>query len=192
MQVSLESVAQIRFGLYVQQTVDTGIAYLQARQFDSNGNLVTQQDTFLPHDNKVTAHLLKDGDILLVGKGSKNFAWCYKEEFGPAVASSIFFVISPDKKKIQPEYITALLNHNSSQEYFQKQGLGTNIMSIRRSELEDFKIALLPMAQQASVAALHELHKKEVIITQLLLQRKNEFYEAVVNNLINGNLINNN
>lgn len=187
MQITLKEISQIRFGYYSQITADNGIPYLQAKQFDDSGNLIVHSDTFLYADNKSTTHLLNDGDVILVGKGNKNFAWCYRETFGPAIASTIFFVITPDQTRVIPEYLTALFNHPRNQRYFRKLGEGSNIQSIRKNELEDFIVPVLPLPLQTKVIALYELHKQDINLTLQLLQHKNELYESVVNTLINNN-----
>jgi len=187
MNAQLKDISQIRFGYYSQSTADNGIPYLQARQFDDAGNLIANPDTFLSPDSKSTTQLLKDGDIIFAGKGNKNFAWCYHKEFGPAIASTIFFVISPDKRKVLPEYLAALFNHSKNQQYFQQLGAGSNIQSIRKNELGDFNVPVVPLQMQAKIVALYELHKQDISLTLQLLQHKNELYESVVNTLTNNN-----
>ncbi len=181
----LHAIAQIRFGYYAPLTADSGIPYLQSKQFDDAGNLIALPETFLAADNKNTTHLLKDGDILLAGKGSKNFAWCYHAEFGPAVASTIFFVITPDPKLVLPEYLVALFHHSTGQQYFRQFGLGSNIQSIRKNELGDFVVPVLSFDLQEKIVALNKLHKHDINLTLQLLQKKNDLYDSVINNLIN-------
>ena len=91
MQVKLKEIANIQFGHYEQPSKDGSIPYLQAKHFNEFGQYIGENDTFLEEDSKITANLLQDEDILFVAKGFRFFATLYKEEFGNAIASSIFF-----------------------------------------------------------------------------------------------------
>lgn len=184
---TLKEISQIRIGFYSQETVGSGIPYLQARQFDENGNLIAAPDTFLTPDSKCTTQLLKDGDVLFAGKGNRNFAWCYRRSIGDAVASGIFFVISPVKDMVIPEYLSAIFNHPVCQTYFAQLGSGTNIKSIRKTELEDMIIPVVPLETQAKIVAMHDLHIKDKELTLNLLQKKNDLYESLINTLVNSN-----
>lgn len=183
--VQLKNLADIRFGYYTQPLEKGDVQYLQARQFDDLGNIVSLSESFIDKDNKSEEHLLSNGDVLFAGKGYRNFAWCYSKDYGPAVASSIFFVIRPDQKAVLPEYLTILFNRVKSQAYFSQLGAGTSINSIRKNELGEFKVPLLPMEQQHKVVALNKLHSKYIRLTQDLLRLKAQRFESVIDQLIN-------
>lgn len=184
MNTTIQDIADIRFGLYTQPENSGGVAYLQLRQFNDEGRLLSKANDFINITNKTDAHLLKDGDILFVGKGNRLFGWCYRESEGPAIASSIFFVLRPNLKIIYPEYLTAFLNAPQTRAAFQQLGSGTSIFSIRKSELGAFQIPILPMPQQKRIAALAELHRTEVELAHKLILQKQNLYTAIISKLI--------
>ena len=110
MRVKLSNIAQLQFGLYSKPIENGNAAYLQAKHFDDWGNQTNKIDSFIQINQKSESHLLEEGDILFVGKGMRNFAWTYHKSFGPAMASSIFFVIKPDRSKVIPDFLTTLFN----------------------------------------------------------------------------------
>lgn len=187
MNKALGEIAQIKFGYYAKPALGSGIPYLQANQFDAYGNMIEAPDTYLALEGKNSEQMLQDGDVLFAGKGYKNFAWCYRATFGDAIASTIFFVLTPDRKVIMPEYLTALLNHPKNQLYFQQLGSGSSIPSIRKNELADFKVPVVPLHLQARLVDIYNLHKKDISLTLELLERKNELYESVFDTLVNKN-----
>lgn len=181
MNKTLRDIAQIRLGYFAPTTTnDGGIPYLQVKQFDESGNLIAPPDTFLSYDDKVTTQMLKHGDVIFAGKGNKNFAWCYKNHFGEAVASTTFFVITPNRGEVLPEYLAAIFNHSSGQAQITQLGLGSNIKSIRKSELEDMKIPVPPLELQAKVADIANLQREDNRLTKKLMQKKNEQYESII------------
>jgi restriction endonuclease S subunit len=181
---SIQEIADIRFGLYVQPDSSGDVAYLQLRQFNDEGRLLSRANDFINITNKTEAHLLTDGDVLFVGKGNRLFSWCYRVTEGSAIASSIFFVLRPDLKIIHPEYMAAFLNAPQSKAAFQQLGSGTNIFSIRKSELGAFQIPIPPMQQQKRIAALAELHQQEIDLAQQLMLQKQHLYTAIISKLI--------
>lgn len=181
---SIDDISDIRFGLYSQPETKGTIAYLQVRQFDDAGRQIASADEYINIDKKNEMHLLKDGDVLFVGKGNRLFAWCYYEMDGPSIASSIFFVLKPDQKQIYPQYLAAILNAPQTKAAFQQLGSGTNILSIRKSELGSYQIPILPMHQQRKIAALAELHQKEVDLAQQLITQKQNLYTAIISKMI--------
>ncbi len=158
--------------------------YLQVRQFDEEGILKEEANEFVKLDNKARQHQLVDGDVLFVGKGSRLFAWCYRQSAGPYIASSIFFVLHPLTKIIYPEYLSAILNAPQSKAFFMQIGGGTNIFSIRKSELGAFEIPVPPMSEQMKIAALAALHQEEIELAKQLIEQKQNFYTAIISKLI--------
>lgn len=180
----ISEVADIRFGLYTQPELSGNIAYLQVRQFNENGCQIAEVDEFITVDGKTQAHVLQQGDVLFVGKGNRLFSWCYKQMDTPAVASSIFFVLRPDTSIVYPDYLSAILNAPQTKAAFQQIGSGTNIFSIRKSELGAFEIPIPPMQQQKRIAAVALLHQREIDLYQQLITQKQNLYTTVISNLI--------
>jgi hypothetical protein len=80
--------------------------------------------------------------------------------------------------------LTAILNAPQSKAVFQKIGSGTNIFSIRKSELGAFQIPLVPIQQQKKIAALNELHQQEIELAHNLIAQKQYLYTAIISKLI--------
>lgn len=181
---TLEQIAEIKIGYPGQTEKEGELVFLQVRQFDENGKLNMGAIDYLSRDDKTHYHILKAGDVLFVGKGNRLFAWCYKEATTPTVASSSFFVLRPHTNKVDPEYLTAILNAPQTKAVFQQIGGGTNIFSIRKSELEVFQLPVPSMQQQKNIAALTQLHQKDMELTQQLLIQKQHLYTAIISKLI--------
>ena len=185
MKTAINLISNIRFGFYTQPEASGQIPYLQVRQFDEQGNLKDEANEFVKSDSKSEQQLLSDGDVLFVGKGNRLFAWCYRESAGPYIASSIFFVLQPNQKLIYPEYLTAILNAPQTKAAFLQLGAGTNIFSIRKSELGAVEIPILPLDTQKRIASLAVLHQKQILLSQKLIAQKQNLYTTIISKLIN-------
>ncbi len=185
MKITLKDIAQIHFGYYAQPATKGTIAYLQAKHFNDFGRLTTDHSTYLEEDEKTTKNLLQPGDILFAAKGFRFFATLYKSEFGKAVASSIFFIIKLDLKKVIPEYLVAVLNMPKNQLHFQQSGAGSSIPSIRKSELLDFAFNLIPIEQQQKIVTLQELYVKDIELSENLIKQKQLVFQTALSKIIN-------
>lgn len=184
MKVKLGDIAQLQFGFYSKPEEGGNIAYLQAKHFNDRGKQSHNIDTFISIDKKKEVHLLQEGDILLVGKGLKNFAWVYHKAVGPAIASSIFFVIKPDREKALPEFLNIIFNSPQIQSYFQTIGAGSSIPSIRKSELEALPLTLPPIDVQQRAIEIGRIHDQDMKISKQIMEEKQKLYQAVTHNLI--------
>ncbi|PKB18826.1 restriction endonuclease subunit S [Flavobacterium sp. 5] len=186
MQKQLKDIATIKFGFYVK-SLEKGFAkYLQAKNFDDFGNLQSDIDSFVNLDNKNESHLLEDGDVLFVGKGFRNFAWTYNKAMGPAIASSIFYVIRPKKTKVNPEYIATLFNSQKYQSQFQSMGAGSSIPSIRKGELESIIIDVPDLDLQNKIATISALHSEEIKLSNQIIENKKALFQGIINKIVTG------
>lgn len=184
MLVKLKEIAQIQFGYYAQPNKEGTVTYLQAKHFNDFGKLIGDNDTYLEEDEKTASNLLQTGDILFSAKGFRFFAALYKPEFGKAVASSIFFVIKPDLKKVVPGYLASVLNLPKHLLHFQQLGAGSSIPSIRKSELMDFTFNLIPVEHQHKIVALQELYIKDLELTENLIKQKQILFQTALSKII--------
>lgn len=185
MRINLAEIAKIRFGLYSQPEENGDAAYLLVRHFDDHGVQSVPVDAYLQVDGMDEGHFLKEGDVLLAGKGQRNFAWTYQAEMGLAVASSVFFVIRPDVKRVLPDYLTTIFNTRGAQGYFQSLASGTSMPSIRKSELEAFPVFLPSMETQNKVVKLKKLYEREMELSSKIVWEKQKLFEFLINGIIN-------
>jgi restriction endonuclease S subunit len=184
MVVKLKEIANIQFGYYGQPSKDGTIPYLQAKHFNEFGQYIGENDTFLEEDPKAITNLLQDGDVLFVAKGFRFFATLYKEEFGNAIASSIFFILRCDTTRIIPAYLVSVLNLPKNLLHFQQSGAGSTIPSIRKNELADFSFNLIPLEQQQKVVALQELYLKDIELTNNIIKEKQKLFQTTISTII--------
>ena len=180
----LKNIANIKFGLYVKPLEKGFAIYLQAKNFDDFGNFQNDVDVFVNIDNKTESHLLQEGDILFVGKGNRNFAWTYYKSMGPAIASSIFYVIRVDKYKVNPDYITTIFNSQKYQNQFQNMGAGSSIPSIRKGELESISIDVPTLETQNKIASIRALHAADILLSNQIIHQKQNLFQGIINQLV--------
>lgn len=183
--VKIKDVATFSFGFHTSEIEKEGVMYLQARNFNEDGQFLNNVDNFIAKGKTKEDHILKEGDILLVGKGMRFFVHCYKKEMGEAVASSIFYVIKTNREAVLPDYLTCILNHTKSHNYFNSIGAGSSIPSIRKSELADYEIVLPPLDIQHKIIDMYNLHNKEMQLIEQLKEKKQVRFNQLINEITN-------
>lgn len=182
MNCAISNISSIRFGLHAQPVEHGRVAYLQVRHFDTEGILSAPPDEFI--DTKDKSSLLHDGDVLFVGKGNRLFAWCYRRhQFGPCVASSIFFILRTNPARVYPEYLEVILNTPQAKAVFRQMGSGTNIFSLRKSELGAYQVPLPSLEQQKTIVTIAALARQEVMLARQLADRKQQLYITIISKL---------
>lgn len=184
MTITIGEICTIKYGVHAQPSENGSIPYLMVRQFDAFGCLENENLTFVEPDSKLSDHFLNDGDVLFVGKGNRLFAWCYKSKLGPYIPSSIFFVLKPEKEIILPDYLAIFLNSVKSKSALLQLGGGTNILSIRKSELSALEILIPSIEKQRTIVTVAGLHQKDLAITQQLLNLKQQTFNGILSKLV--------
>jgi len=184
MKTLLKQIAQIQTGVFAQTEAEGEVVYLKAKHFDENGKLSSSLHPDLKLNHITKKHLLIQGDVLFAAKGTKNFATWYESKNPQAVASTTFFVIriEPDfRNKILPDFLVWLINHPASQKFLKGKAIGTSIVSISKSVLEELEIFIPDIQTQKAVLNITELRNKEKLIKQKIENlRENQIQQQIL------------
>lgn len=178
----LKDIATTITGLYKKADPVGNTFYLQGRQFNQQGFLnkdsIMTKDIWV--DSNLERHLLKDKDILFVAKGERNRACLYREEYGRAVASSLFFVIRVTTDALLPEYLHWFLNSNTAQIRIETFSMGSRIPSISKKSLQELEIQIPTMETQKRILELNQLWQNEKNLTHELINQKEIYYQNLL------------
>lgn len=185
MKTTIKHIAIIQTGIFTKPVKDGQIVYLQAKHFDETGLLISSLYPDLKAENISEKHLLKNGDIIFAAKGTKNFAAIYESKYQPAVASTSFFVIRVNteyQNKILPEYLTWYLNQPSSQNYLKSQAVGTSIVSIAKTVIEEMELNIPGLKTQKTILAISQLRNSEIKLKlQIESLREKQIQQQIIN-----------
>lgn len=188
MKTALLNIATIQSGIYVTTEFSGEIVYLQANNFNEDGQLSTTLVPNLFLTNQTQRHLLQPGDILFAAKGTKNFAAVYEEHNGPCVASSTFLVIRLKedlKDKVMPDFIAWFINHPSTQKWLKANAIGSALPSISKSVLSELEISIPAIAKQKSILKIDALRLREKQLQNQLINLKDIYVQHLLQNALN-------
>lgn len=187
MKTFLKHIASIQTGTFAKTVPDGEIVYLQAKHFDEFGQLSSILRPDLKANNYTEKHLLKPDDVLFAAKGTKNFAARFESKNQAAVASTSFFVIRLQENfsnKILPEYLVWFINHPTSQKFLKGKAIGTAIVSISKSVLEELEVPIPDLQTQKTVLKIAELRNSEKKIKQQIeTLREKQIQQLIINGI---------
>lgn len=187
MKTLLKHIATIQTGTFVKTVSDGEVVYLQAKHFNEYGHLSSTLHPDLKANDVTEKHLLKPGDVLFAAKGTKNFAAWYESKNQPAVASTSFFIIRIENdwtNKIFPEFLAWFLNHPSTQKYLKGKAIGSSIVSISKSVLEELEISVPEMQIQKAVLKINQLRNSEKHLRQQIeILREKQIQQQLLNGI---------
>jgi len=187
LKTTLKHIANIQTGIFAKPVTDGQIVYLQARHFDENGQLVSTLHPDLKAENISDKHLLQHWDVLFAAKGTKNFAAWYESKNQPAVASTSFFVIRIQESfqnKILPEFLAWYINQPVSQKFLKGKAMGTSMVSISKSALEELEIPIPDLETQKAILKITQLRNSEKILKcQIESLKEMQMQQQILNSI---------
>jgi restriction endonuclease S subunit len=184
LKTTLKNITNIQTGVFAKPISEGEIIYLQSKHFNEEGLLNATLHPDLKSDGISDKHLLQPGDVLFSAKGTKNFATCFETTNQPAVASTSFFVIRMQEEfrdKVIPEYLTWFINQPFSQTYLKGKAIGTSIVSISKTVLEELEISIPEIKTQQTILKIFHLYNKEKSLKkQIATLREKQIQQQII------------
>ena len=185
LKTTLGEIATLRFGPYIKGQSEGEVKYLLASHFDSNYRMTKFELSYVDSErNKLNRHLLVSNDVLLAGKGARIFAWAYDEEIGPAIPSSLFYVIKSDREQIRGEYLACYLNSTMIQQKLKAIAGGFKIPSVPKKELIKMPIVIPSIDVQMKFVEMARLLDEDVSLAEDLLKEKSNQRHSIINGMV--------
>lgn len=130
-------------------------------------------------------HKLIDGEILIANKGTKLGTFLYQGNPTPAIATSSFFVITPNSAILLSSYLNWLLNQLPARTYFIQHASGSTIPSITKSVLSNFQVPIIPIEEQQHIVDLIREFELEQNLLKELAHKRDQFASSYIWERIN-------
>ncbi|MCP4522147.1 MAG: restriction endonuclease subunit S [Cytophagales bacterium] len=184
MKYQLENIVNIQFGPHYKGEEKGEVKYLLSSHFDSNNIPSKFEKSFTHEDERTLKYFLKEGDVLLTGKGKRLFAWAYNDDMGKCIASSLFYVLRLKTSNILPKYLAYYLNSDRLQFLLSQIGAGVTILSIPKKELAKISINIPSLEEQQKMVNILEKMEEDIELTTQLLEKKQRLKRGLINHII--------
>lgn len=177
MKKKITEIADIQLGYQFRKKIETDDPgtnrVIQIRDFDEN-HILNKDGLFRVRiDKPMEQYLIRQGNVLFLSRGHRNWAAPIVDELQDTVAVGHFFVITMRNETIMPEYLAWYINQTPAQEYLHNIARrGTHMPIVTLSAFKGLTIEVPDMATQHSIVELSRLMEKERKLRIELQQRR--------------------
>jgi len=158
---------------------DTAILRLGAVDYDSKSINWSERMRVSDYDPG-GHHFLRDGDVLIVGRGPRRTAFLVDDPPPRTVADRTFFVARPDAEQVEPAFLAWYLNERRAQHYLEAHSQGTNIQTIKKTALERLPVQLPDRDAQQRITEIQFLIRRERELLNEWMDRRAEFAQEIM------------
>lgn len=188
--MKLNKIAEIRQGYQFRKKVnfvlDGEIKVLQ--MIDVENNLFSYNSLLrIKYEETLRKHFLQKDDILFCTRGSNNYNILLKDDVLNLIAVSQFLVITPQKNKIVPAFLSWYLKQPKIIAYFNAHRLPSTVPLINKKVLEDLNIELPPLIIQQKIAKTTTLMLEEKRLVKEIYSKKEKMINQILRDSIKEN-----
>ncbi len=137
-------------------------------------------------DDKPFPQPLERGDVLLRARGGYYYSALFDIDMRNVVAAGQFFILSPDRARLDPEYLAWYLNEPPAQGYLDSHQSGSNIPMVAKRTVSELSLPLPPLEVQRKIAAVHQCWLEEKRLTEQLLSNREQMVRGICQQIISG------
>lgn len=186
MRTPLIQLATIQQGLQFRGGVEASqngrYAVVQIRDFDDFGELAPGPGglTRIRPQGPVERYLVRQGDVLFLARGARNFACAISAPLEDTLAVGYFFILRPDASRVLPGYLSWYLNSPPARAFYRSVAAqGSHMPIVNRAMFETLEVPVPRLVVQQSVADLEEARRREARLMRRLEEvRREEVLQA--------------
>ncbi len=174
---TIKDLAQVRAGYQTRKevkSIPTGShALLQIRDFNDERTRIDLENIVRIEPGAINEdQVLRDGDVIFLSKGSKNFSFAPSSLPEPALAASYFFILRPSHS-LSSDYLAWFLNLESTKDHLRKYATqGAHMSVVRRDVLESLEVPLPDLETQQKIVELATLAERQHALHAELAEKK--------------------
>lgn len=146
------------------------------RDVGSNGAFKTSVLSLFKPKRDPGRYLVDGSDVLFLARGNRNRAFTTEGLGDHVVASSHFFILTPDLDKVRPGFLAWYLNTRSVRSILKTNIQGTTMKLVPRGAIESVEIDVPPLVVQERIVELAALRERE----RELIRRLEKKWDALV------------
>lgn len=191
---TIEQVSTIISGLpnnaYTDLEIQDGqpVFLMKGNDLNHNGTISLQsmERVYLSDAQKTKHHLLENGDVVLLARGSAIRAGFVTEEIAKAVviANANYLIVRPLKSEVRGQVIVAYFNSEAGREQLIRLSPGAVIQHIKAANLRSMKIPIPDFSVQNKICELYHASQEAYRATQELAEQQRRTSNTLMLNLM--------
>jgi len=129
-------------------------------------------------------YLLRQGDVLVLSRGTRNTASLVPSEFPVAIAASYFTIIRVRDDIILPEYLAIFLNHSKTQNRIREMVRGTTLPTESLNNLGKLLVSVPSLERQRLLVELDHQCRHAEKLEETIQAKRRELVEREMGRLV--------
>ncbi len=191
MKKRIKDIADIQIGFQFRKKPEMSslgeYQVIQAKDIDKliGHSLVASSLYQLTPGRDATRYEVKDGDVIFMSKGRRNYASLVEGMYGrKTIATGIFFILKLKSEIIMPEFLVWIINQSLVQNVIANISKGSGIPFIARDDFANVSIDIPDMHTQEMIVKLDQLSQQEQLLLGQIREKRRTLVEAVMLNKI--------
>ncbi|MCC5934811.1 MAG: restriction endonuclease subunit S [Balneolales bacterium] len=180
----IKSISKVSFGINPTPSADGDLPCILSGSISSNGEYSPSVNTLISSQSIKSSDQLQAGDILFAAKGPVKFPYVLKERDLPAVASSVFFVITVRQDRVVPEYFAWCLMLPKIRHQLEMMAEGSTIKSVSIRDFRLLSVPVPPLPVQKKIISLQQLQKEYEAKTRRIAELRVSLHQEISNQLV--------
>lgn len=151
---------------------------IQVKDVSSNNRIDWERLSETLIDPKKSKELVRQGDVLVRGKGHPHLATVVDQDREGVIVGSQFFLLRADGDIILPEYLAWYINQKPAQTYLNQHSAGTNIKHVNKKVISEIPIKIPAIEIQKTVVTLYNLQLKEKELVARIQRSREKLLQA--------------
>ena len=183
-EMQLSKVVQILPGIPFRTRIESkkggACIVVQARDLVGDGTADLAGAARIAAPPSSTRGLLQPGDVVLQPRGNRYSVGKLDKVNGPTVAVAPLYILRGRAEDIDPDYLVAFLEADSTQTRLRQNAVGTHVPQIPRQALETLHIELPDLSSQIRLADLARLERREIELTDRLREARSRLFDLAI------------
>jgi hypothetical protein len=162
-----------------------GYKLIQVKDIDNSGELLINQFETINHKFSRAIELVEPGDIIFCPREHKLVSSLVTTRLTNAIISAPLILIRVHcQQSIKPEYLRFYLNSRVARKNFHHLLMGSAILTLKKSDLENFIVPIPSIEVQNAFSQLYQYSRQEKKIRERLTRLRQEELEQTLNHKI--------
>ncbi|MDB5033128.1 MAG: hypothetical protein JWQ98_369 [Chlorobi bacterium] len=155
---------------------------VQMRDIVAGGGIRRDVLTHVSGIRPKVGHLIGDGDVLIMARGTNNLAAVIKGQMPRTVAANYFMVLRVNQSRVLPEYLSWYINQSTARNYFQRHQLSSTVPIITTETVSGLMLPLPPIVIQRHIVRISQLLNRERHLMEELAKKRAQLLEVLLLN----------
>lgn len=182
--MTLSDLADITPGLpfrsRIENEAEGAFVVVQARDLKSDGRIDVEAAARVKRLPSPQRGFLEPGDVVMQPRGTRFSVGQFETAALPAVAAAPLFILRPDRSRVVPEFLVAVLMAPATQAILRQSAVGTYVPQIPRQAIESLAFELPDLPSQMRLVDLARLARREGELMDRLRDTRGRLFNLAV------------